>query len=172
MQKKLKDKTELSLITKPVTASITTDASDAGIGFIINTEKRTDCMGKVRVVCLEKNTTSSAPEGHINWKEIEAVLKALEMHKEELGRKHFVWYSDSTTTLAAIRRQGTQKLSKAAWELTKSVSRPGRAEENNNSPKTRLWTSQLRGRRTFTPRRREKSSLEKTLEKITKEWGP
>ena len=121
MQKKLKDKTELFLITKPVTASITTDASDAGIGFIINTEKRTDCMGKVRVVCLEKNTTSSAPEGHINWKEIEAVLKALEMHKEELGRKHFVWYSDSTTTLAAIRRQGTQKLSKAAWELTKNV---------------------------------------------------
>ena len=51
---KLENKTELSLITKSVTVSITTDASDAGIGFIINTEKRTDCMGKVRVVCLEK----------------------------------------------------------------------------------------------------------------------
>ena len=55
----------MSLITKPVTASITTDASDAGIIFIINTE-RTDSMGKVRSVCLEKSTILNAPEGHIN----------------------------------------------------------------------------------------------------------
>ena len=64
MQKKLKDKTELSLITKPVTAGITTYASDAGIGFIINTEKRIDSMGKVRTVYLEKSTTSSVQEEH------------------------------------------------------------------------------------------------------------
>ena len=50
--------------------------------------------------------------------------------------------------------------------------RPGKAEENHDSPKTRPGMSQLHSRRTFTPRRREKSSLEKTLEKITKEWGP
>ena len=75
------------------------------------------------------------------------------------------WYSDSTTALAAIRRQGTQKLSKAALGVNEERPRPGRAEKNHDSLKTRLGMSQLRDRRTLTSRRGEKQFGESPGEK-------
>lgn len=115
----LSHKTELSLETVPVTGSIVTDASDGGLGYII----RIDTQGKQEAnkVRREASLVRKDTEGHINKKEIEAILKALENHREELHGKHLIWYSDSTTALAAVKRQGTQKLSRPTWEVTKKV---------------------------------------------------
>ena len=94
------------------------------------------------------------------------------MHKDELGGKHLMWwYSDSATTLAAIRRQGTQKLSKAALGVNEERPRPGRAEENHDSLKTRLGMSQLRDRRTLTSRLGEKQLGESPGEKSQRSEG-
>ena len=111
---------EISLNVAPVSASITTDASDGGLGFIIETLKR-DSRGEEEEARFESSQRSKDPEGHINRREIEAVLRALQNHRKELRGQRVVWFSDSVTALAAIRKQGTQKLSRATWELTKEV---------------------------------------------------
>lgn len=165
----LSHKTELSLETVPVTGSIVTDASDGGLGYII----RTDTQGgqeenKVQkeVSLLRKNT-----EGHINKKEIEAILKALENHKEELRGKHLIWYSDSVTALAAVRRQGTQKLSKPAWEITKKVL--DLTEQEGIKLMARHVPGRLNGAADALSRPgEERTEMEKVIEKVTRKWGP
>lgn len=167
---KLRHKTELSLVTQPVTASVTTDASDGGLGFVINMDGADD-KGKAKQVRFERSLLPSAPEGHINRKEIEAVLRALQTHKEELRGRHVVWYSDSVTALAAIRRQGTQRLSPAAWTAAKEVVDLLEREQVKILPKhvpgrLNCWADAL------SRPGEERSAWERALGRVTREWGP
>ena len=63
---------EASLINAPVSASITTDASDNSLGHIVETGDKK----------MERTLLTTAPNSHINAKELEALLKALEAHGE------------------------------------------------------------------------------------------
>ena len=110
--------TELSLDIIPVTASLATDASDCGLGFIVTCPNGNE---PTRQIQRARSPRADNPRAHINCKEIEALLHGLEEHRQELHGRKVVWYSDSTTAVAAIRRQGTQKLSPATREATKSV---------------------------------------------------
>lgn len=76
-REKLGSQTELSLKTVPVSGSITTVASDYGLGFLINLRKEDQQDGKLY---FEKGQKAERPEVHINCKELEAVQKALEEH--------------------------------------------------------------------------------------------
>lgn len=94
---------ELSLDVKPITASVTTDASDNGLGFVIHfgTAKRED-RGKEEQV--ERSLVTEDPSAHINKKELEAILRAMQENREKLRGRHVVWYSDSMTALAAVKK--------------------------------------------------------------------
>ena len=110
----------LSLETVPVTGSIFTDASDGGLGYLIRLGGSDPAQDGAQTR-FDESRSAASPGAHINRKETEAVLRALEDHREEPRGRRAVWYSDSTTALAAIRRQGTRELSKGAWETTKQV---------------------------------------------------
>lgn len=77
--KTLETETELSLKTVPVSGSVTTDASDIGLGFLISLEKAGDPAERLK---FERGARVGAPKEHINGKEIEAVHQALLEHKE------------------------------------------------------------------------------------------
>lgn len=166
----LRHKTELSLLTQPVSASVTTDASNGGLGFVVDT-RQVDSAGRDRHVRFERSLLPGAPEAHINRKEIEAVLRALQAHREELRGKHLVWYSDSTTALAAIRKQGTQKLSPAAWAVTKEVLDLAEREQMRILP--RHVPGRLNCRADALSRlEEERGEWELALERVAQKWGP
>lgn len=167
---KLRHKTELSLLTPPVSASVTTDASDGGLGFIISTESM-DSTGRGKKTQFEKTLLSETPEAHINRKEIEAILRALQTHREELRGRHLVWYSDSVTALAAIRRQGTQRLSPAAWAVTKEVLDLMESEGVKILPKHVPGRLNCRADALSRPEE-ERGEWERALERVTQKWGP
>lgn len=166
--KKLEAESELSLRTVPVTGSITTDASDVGLGFLIDLEGE-GCPEKE--VHFERGLKVADQEAHINKKEIEAVHKALLEHKKELQGRKVVWYSDSVTALAAIRRQGTQRLSPSAWAATKEVLDLAEKEGITLLPKH--VPGRLNGAADALSRQGEtRSEWEEALERITQKWGP
>lgn len=166
---KLGQKTELSLDVVPVSASVTTDASDGGLGYLIRTEAlKQDKTGPLH---FERGLRVEDESAHINRKELEAVLKALQEHREELRGRHLVWYSDSRTALAAVRRQGTQKLSPAAWKTTKEVL--DLAEEERISILAKHVPGRLNCAADALSRPdEERGTWERALEAVTKEWGP
>lgn len=167
---KLEHNTELSLEVKPVTASVVTDASDGSLGFIINLEKAGEEKrgGKTQI---EGSLVTEDQNAHINRKEIEAVWRALQENKERLKGRHLVWYSDSVTALAAIRRQGTQRLSPAAWALTKKVLDLMEQEGIEILPKH--VPGRLNGAADSLSRpEEEKAEWEGALQRVTREWGP
>lgn len=165
----LRHETELSLAVAPVTASVTTDASDGGLGFVMDlaspgggTEGQTQHKGSM---------VPEHPESHINKKEIEAVLRALQRHRTELRGRRIVWYSDSTTAVAAIRRQGTQKLAPGTWEVTKEVLDLAEQERITILPKH--VPGRLNGAADALSRPFEqRSEWERALELVTQKWGP
>lgn len=161
---------KLSLEVAPVSASITTDASDGGLGFIVETEG-VGKENKERRSRFEASQAPEHPESHINRKEIEAILRALENHRNELKGRRVVWYSDSTTALAAIRRQGTQKLSQAAWQVTKDVLDLAERERITILPKHVPGRLNCAADALSRPDE-ERGEWERALEKITKKWGP
>lgn len=168
---KLRGNVELSLRVEPVTASVTTDASDGGLGFIVNvgaTGKEGERQDKQQI---EQSLVTGEPDAHINKKEIEAVLRALQENREELKGRHLVWYSDSVTALAAVRRQGTQRLSPGAWAKTKEVL--DLAEQEGIKILTRHVPGRLNGAADCLSRPgEERTAWEAALQKVTKEWGP
>ena len=101
----------MSLVVRPVTASLTTDASDASVGFSV-------VVGSQRV---EDTQPAHDHRQGINSKELEAVLKGLESGGELLRGRRVVLYTDNMTARAAVARQGTQQLSSRAWELSKAI---------------------------------------------------
>lgn len=167
---RLQSKTELSLETIPVTGSIVTDASDGGLGYLIRANK-TGKQETDKEARLEEGLEAKRPEAHINQKEIEAIWRALQRHKEKLHGRHLVWYTDSTTALAAIKRQGTQKLSKAAWGTTKKVLDLIEQEGIRLLPKH--VPGRLNGAADALSRPLEKKAgWEEVVEKVTRRWGP
>ena len=167
----LSHRTELSLETVPVTGAIVTDASDGGLGYIIRTNTQGGQEVEENKVQKEVSLLRKNKEGHINKKEIEAILKALENHKEELRGKHLIWYSDSTTALAAVRRQGTQKLSRPAWEVTKKVL--DLAEQEGIKLMAKHVPGRLNGAADALSRPGEaRTDTEKIIEAVTRKWGP
>lgn len=165
---KLGKNIELSLETTPVTGSIVTDASDVGLGYLLregterNDEKRRN---------VERSLKSSVPEGHINQREIEAILRALQENQEKLHGRHLVWYSDSMTALAAIQRQGTQRLSKKTWQITKEVL------DILEEKKIKLLPKHVPGRLNsaadaLSRPREQRSEWELALGKVVRRWGP
>lgn len=167
---RLKGGVEMSLNVVPVSASITTDASDGGLGFIVETARRRS-EEKGKEARFEGCRESRDPESHINKKEIEAMLRALQEHRDKLQGRRVVWFSDSTTALAAIRRQGTQRLSRAAWELTKEVL--DLAERENIAILARHVPGRLNCAADALSRpEEERGEWERALEKVTSKWGP
>ena len=169
-KEKLEGEVELPLETRRVSASLTTDASDGGLGYLIETMEQKGA-NRGRQVHFERAMEAEDKEAHINRKEIEAVLRALQEHREELRGRHLVWYSDSTTALAAVRRQGTQKLSRAAWELTKEV--VDLMDEENIKILPKHVPGRLNSAADALSRpEEERSRWEEVLELITHRWGP
>lgn len=174
---KLRSPFTLSVVASPVSATLATDASDVALGAVLETwtprfhRETGPTSQEVSREVLQKEVADETR--HINVKEIEALLEALKRHQDKLSQRQVIWYSDSTTARAAIARQGTQALSKPAWDVTKqaldlaqelgitiiprqvpgrlnckadSLSRPGGVEEMD------LWRE--------------------ALERLALEWGP
>ena len=123
-EEKLRSTPRLSLVTKPVSAVITTDASDTGLGAVVEIFGKGSVEAEGNLSSTGKSmmaTKSSNPRAHINTKEIEALLEALDSNKEKLRDKKVLWFTDNTTAKAAVARQGTQNISEAAWDMIKKV---------------------------------------------------
>ena len=86
---------EASLVNNPVTASVTTDASDSKLGYIVEVGDKRE----------EKTLLAGTPDTHINSKELEALLRALENHGGWLDGRRIVWYVDNVTAAASVRHQ-------------------------------------------------------------------
>lgn len=107
----LREKRELSLMQREVSASITTDASDVGVGYVL------EC-GDTRV---ERSLGVEGRDASINARELEALLRCLENHGDVLKGRRVLWYTDSITARAAVMRQGTQNLCMDTWNVAKSI---------------------------------------------------
>ena len=107
----LSEPRELSLVTRAVTATITTDASDTGIGYVLEMDNlRTERSLAVEDSCM-----------HINAKELEALLVCLRREGALLEDRKVIWYTDNVTARAAIMRQGTQQINQDTWNITKGI---------------------------------------------------
>lgn len=120
---------------------------------------------------MERSLETSAPEEHINRKEIEAVLRALQENQERLSGKHLVWYSDSMTALAAIRRQGTQRLSKGTWQVTREVLDILEEKGIKLLPKHVPGRLNLAADALSRPKE-QKTEWERALGEVMRRWGP
>ena len=165
---KLQHPTEISLITKPVSASIATDASDTGLGYLINLSNTNN---PERHISIRKGLVAQEPEAQINKKEILALLKALVEHKQTLQGRKVVWYCDSVTAVAAIRRQGTQRLSQGTWNTTKQVL--DLLDQQDIKLLPRHVPGRLNGAADALSRLGgERSPWECAFEKVTSKYGP
>lgn len=108
---RLSEGKELSLSYQSATASISTDASDVGLGYVLE-------IGQVR---LERALTADNTAWHINVKELQALLACLREHGHKLTGRKVSWWGDNITALAAVRRQGTQHIGETAWATTKQI---------------------------------------------------
>ena len=134
----------LSLRQDPVTATLATDASDWAMGGVVETwnPRQQGGMGERHISFHaadgggKKEVEQAKVEGfrrhlfqksiedtskHINIKELQALLEPLKTHREDLKGRRAIWFSDSVTARAAVTRQGTQALSKEAWEVTNQI---------------------------------------------------
>ena len=107
----LREKRELSLLQKEVKASITTDASDVAVGYVLE-------KGNTRI---ERSLDVENIEASINARELEALLRCLENHGDILEGMRVLWYTDSMSARAAVMRQGTQNLSIQTWNIAKTI---------------------------------------------------
>lgn len=152
---------EMSLAIKETTASITTDASEGKLGYILE-------MGKVRE---EKTLQADNEAKHINTKELEALYKCLVENQDILRGRKAIWYSDNVTAKACVTRQGTQAISKDTWETTKKVI--DLMERNNISLIAKHVPGALNCAADSLSRPdEEKEPWAKALEAVTGRWGP
>ena len=145
----------------PISAALVTDASDAAVGFSI---RAPSC--KVSGTRPIKDKRES-----INARKIEAVYRGLKEGAEMLKGQKVVLYSDNVTTCAAVARQGTQKLSQAAWKWTKKVIDKATALNINLVP--HHVPGRLNGEADALSRPGEmEEGWEEALRYITERWGP
>lgn len=172
---RLRSLPRLSLKTQPVTAVISTDASDNGLGAVVEMFGNTATSPQTLQGVMEGRKTLEAPSRnpnpHINAKEIEALLETLRQNQEQLENRRVLWYTDNTTAKAAIARQGTQNISSPAWEMTKEV--VDLAARNNIELVPRWVPGRLNGGADKLSRIGEKhSEWKEALSKIFLTWGP
>lgn len=166
---------EMSLVLRPVEAALTTDASDTGLGILLDLPQSGEGEGQTAPGgALRQQRTALAaqdPERHINAKELEALLRALELHGDKLRGKRVVWYTDSQTARAAVAHQGSQQLSRETWEAAKAVL--DRSQREDIILEARHVPGRLNGAADELSRPgQERSWQEEALAKITREWGP
>lgn len=173
-EEKLNTIPRLSLVTKPVSAVITTDASDTGLGAVVDIFRDGSSDPKEAAGTTEKSliaTRTSNPRAHINTKEIEALLEALTVNKDKLANRRVLWFTDSTTAKAAVARQGTQNISEAAWGMTKRVVDLAMSKGIELVP--RLVPGRLNSGADKLSRVSEtRTEWEEALSAITIKWGP
>ena len=102
---------EMSLIYKEVSASITTDASDVAVAYILELEG----------IKIQDSIPVQEKDKHINVRELEGLLECLKAHGDLLRGKHVIWYCDNISARAAIRKQGLQQGGDTMWKTTKEV---------------------------------------------------
>ena len=151
----------MSLIVRPVTASLTTDASEASVGFsVVASSQRVECTLPV----VDRREA-------INSKELEAVLRGLEEGESLLRGRRVVLYTDNMTARAAVARQGTQQLSARAWELSKAI--VDKSQELGIELLPRHVPGRLNSHADALSRpREERDAWEEALRLITCTWGP
>lgn len=182
-----------SLQLQPVSATITTDASEDWLGGIIelwnaNQDKVGGAQGAKGVQVSGVGTQqqqekqqetrrevfqgkASYSEKHINIKELEALYEAVRTNIEKLEGRRALWFTDSTTAKAAIARQGTQNLSREAWATTKRIL--DLLQERNISLIPQHVPGRLNcGVDSLSRPTEEKLSWEGALCRITEKWGP
>lgn len=120
------------LEVKPLSATITTDASEHAIGALVEVwnpgapseaggrqEASRDAAARAERRIVQQR--AGDPSKHVNVKELEALLQTIRQHRELLANRRAVWYTDSMVARAAVARQGTQRLGREAWDITKSI---------------------------------------------------
>lgn len=164
---KLRTIPRLSLMEQPVSAVITTDASEKTLAAVVEVFGET--QDKENRTTMSTSTRSSRL--HINAKEIEALLEALKKNKESLQNKKVLWFTDNRTARAAIARQGTQHLSSATWDITKEVL--DLAANNKVKIIPRHVPGRLNGGADLLSRPSEEvGEWERALSKVCLDWGP
>ena len=166
---------EMPLILKPVSAAITTDASDTGLGFLVDMRRQGGIEGgglpPKDFIQFKGASAAQDSEAHINLKELEALLRVLECHGEQLRGQRVVWYTDSATARAAIAHQGSQRLSKETWNVAKSVLDRIQAEGIEVVP-THVPGRLNSAADNLSRPGQERSWMQEALTRITGEWGP
>ena len=166
---------EMPLVLKPVSAAITTDASDTGLGFLIDMRRqganKADGLPSKEFIQFKGAGAAQDSEAHINQKELAALLRVLECHGEQLRGQRVVWYTDSATARAAIAHQGSQRLSRETWNVAKSVLDRIQAEGIEVVP-THVPGRLNSAADNLSRPGQERSWMEEALVRITEAWGP
>lgn len=152
---------QMCLVCTEVSASVTTDASDVAIGYVVES-RDSKIQGSMEV---------ENKEASINARELEALLRCLESNGEMLENKHVLWYSDNVTALAAVRRQGTQHLNNTTWEVTKRIL--DLLEERNIKILPRYVPGALNRQADALSRPdQEEEAWKGAIRRIVERWGP
>ena len=158
---------ELSLQTAPVSAALATDASDTGLGAVLQLAED----GPLGAPRAREMALADASGAHTNAREIVAALRAPERHQDTLAGRRVAWYTDSMTARAAVARQGTQRLSAGAWDAAKRVL------DLAEQARIQLVPTHVPGRLncaadSLSRPGQERSWLEDALARVTGAWGP
>lgn len=157
----LAQRKEISLIYREVTASITTDASEVGLGYVLE-------VGKLRI---EKSIPVKENGTHINTRELQALMQCLDEQGGILAGRKVNWWGDNITALAAVRREGTQNLGRETWYTTKKIL--DILAQRNIQLVPRYVPSALNKTADDLSRLNERSSgWEQALRSICNAWGP
>lgn len=168
----LRSTPRMSLKLLQTSGVVTTDASDTNVGAIIETfpdhptKKEEKQRKKVEISLPVENK-----ESHINIKELHALLQAIQKNKRELKGKKIIWYTDNCVARAAVAKQGSQRLSKEAWEETKRIL------DLVNKKRIQIVPQWIPGRLncradTLSRPSETKGEWEEALVKVTGEFGP
>lgn len=166
---------EMPISLRPVSAAVATDASDSGLGFLVDVAslppRGEDVEAAPDSYQLKGGARARDSGAHINTKELEAFLRVLEEHGEELRGRRIVWYTDSATARAAIARQGSQRLKRGAWDMAKAVLDRIQGEGIEVVPKHVPGRLNSAADGLSRPGQ-ERSWMEEALSRVTEEWGP
>ena len=91
---------QVSISRKLLSASVTADASNAGLGYVLEIQGQPTVKGQIQ---------QAGGEDHINRRELLAFQRAVEENAEALEGGKMVWYVDNSM-VAIIRKQGIQHI--------------------------------------------------------------
>ena len=152
---------EMSLLSRATTASVATDASRESIGYILEVDGER----------IQKSLAVNDMNQHINVKELEALLRCLQLEGHRLEGRRVVWYTDNVTARAAVMRQGTQQIGQETWAVTKKIL--DILESRNICILAKHVPGSLnRCADSLSRESVENDAWNEALKKITREWGP